>query len=395
MDSFIYDLVRTNQRLLSAEEQYDAALAIRQTCDRILELCYLHSQAREVIVDTLDRTGNLSKLGRDYNSHILGHNKSIHDKIDRIKDRLPKLGWIAGAILLVDANLHPRLVLNDEVFHAVKHGPNCWAKYRILAELAALQEDRELLVNCVLNAAADIAITKHRQLNNDVIQVSDLFQEALKAAYEGTLLYNYDSKAKWSSFAYSRMFDVISNFIADKSRVVSVPRSTIERFNTVVKAIQATKSIDPVTLMEHANRLVHNEKALAYSADEIETILKSMQANISLDYIIDDDNENGKHSLLDVLSIETETENNISKAFLRKNVGQALTKLLTSLEFHVVDLLWGITSGEPKDLNTTYEEIKAAFPEKKISKVRVRKTADKVLAKLRQNPELRSIWLEL
>jgi DNA-directed RNA polymerase sigma subunit (sigma70/sigma32) len=248
-----------------------------------------------------------------------------------------------------------------------------------------------------LNAAVEIAHQRHKQIKNEVIQESDLFQEAYRAAYEGTLLYNYDSKAKWTSFAYSRMYDVVGNFIADKSRVVSIPRSTIERFNLIIKSIQQTKSIDPITLVEHANKLVQNEKALEYTVDEIETILKSMQGNISLDFIIDDDgrSDTGKHSLLDIIAVETETETDISKAFLHKNVSNTLSKLLTPLEFMIVDLLWGISSGEPKELHRVYENVKSAFPEKKISMVRVRKIVNKVLTKLRKNPELRSIWREI
>lgn len=395
MDKYVYDLVRTNQYLLTAEEQYECAFEIRRSCDRILEVCYLHVTAREIILDTLERTNNLSKLGRDYNSAILGNNKNIHDRIEEVKSKLPSFGWIEGGQSLVKANLHPRLVLNDNVLNAIKQSKDCWQKSRVLSELDALNYNRLLLTNCVLNAAADISINKFRQLNNDVIQISDLFQEAYKAAYEGTLLYNHDSKAKWSSFAYSRMYDRISNYVADTSRVVSVPRSTIERFNIIVKAISGTKSIDPLTLTEYANRLIVNEKALAYSPEEVESILKIMQGNISLDFIIDDDSENGKHSLLDILAVETETENEISKGFLRKNVGTALEKLLAPLEFMTIDLLWGITSGEPKDLNTVYEEVKTAFPDKKISKVRVRRTAQNVLARLRKNNELRSIWQEI
>jgi DNA-directed RNA polymerase sigma subunit (sigma70/sigma32) len=252
------------------------------------------------------------------------------------------------------------------------------------------------MVNSVLNAAVEIAIQRHKQLlNNDVIQIADLFQEAVKTAYDGTLLYNYSTKNTWFTFVYGRMYDVLGNFIADRSRVVSVPRSTIERFNLILKAIQHTKSIDPMTLAEHANKLIQNEKALEYSPDEIETILKSMQGNISLDFIIDDDTESGKHSLLDILAVETEVEDTVTQGFLKKNVGNALKKLLTPLEFTVVDLLWGITSGDPKDLHAVYEEVKTIYPDKKISKVRVRRTADKVLARLRKNPELRNIWREL
>jgi hypothetical protein len=81
MDSFIYDLVKKNQKQLTGDEQYECAFEIRRSCDRILEVCYLHDQSREIILDTLDRTTNLSKLGRDYNSAILGHNKSVHDRI--------------------------------------------------------------------------------------------------------------------------------------------------------------------------------------------------------------------------------------------------------------------------------------------------------------------------
>jgi len=261
--------------------------------------------------------------------------------------------------------------------------------------LDVLTHNRKLLVNGILNAAVEVALQKHKQLNNDVIQVADLFQEAVKAAYDGTLLYNHSPKSTWFTFAYGRMYDSIGNFIADRSRVVSVPRSTIERFNLVLKSIQQTKSIDPMTLAEHANRLLQNEKALEYSPDEIEIILKSMQGNISLDFIIDDDNETGKHSLLDILSVETEVEDTITAGFLKKNVGVVLKDLLTPLEFTVIDLLWGITTGDPKDLHMVYEEIKTIYPEKKISKARVRKTADKVLARLRKNPTLRSIWKDL
>lgn len=394
MDSYIYDLVKDNQKPLTSEEQYELAFEIRRSCDRILEICYLHPKCREIILDTLERTINLSKLGRDYNSAILGHNKSIHDRIEIVKNSLPKMGFLEGGKALVKANLHPRLVLNPDILFALKSGVS-WQTTRVLAELDALEHNRMLLVYCVLNAAAEVAMQKHKQLNNDVIQVADLFQCAALTAYEGTLLYNYDSKAKWSSFVYSRMHDSVGNYIADKSRTVAVPRSTIERFNVVVRAMAATQSIEPTTIMGYANELVKNEKALAYTEEEIETILKSMQGNISLDFVIDEDAENGKHTLIDVLAFDSEAESDITRAFLKRNVTDSVAKLLSPLEHSVVDLLWGLTTGEPKDLNATYEEIKLRFPEKKISKARIKRTADKVLKKLRQNPELRTIWREL
>lgn len=395
MDKFIYDLVKTNQTPLTAEEQYECAFHIRQSCDRILEICYLHPQAREIILDTLDRTSNLSKLGRDYNSAILGHNKAIHDRIEALKSKLPSMGYLQAGTELVKANLHPRLVLNDDVINTVKTGPDCWQKKRIAEELAALSHNRTSLVNCVMNAAVEIAIQKHKQLNNEVIDVADLFQEAIKAAYDGTLLYNYDSKAKWSSFAYSRMHDIVSNFVADKSRVVAIPRSTIERFNTITKAISATQSIDPLTLMDYANDLIHNEKALEYTLDEVETILKAMQGNVSLDFIIDDESENGKHSLIDVLAIDNESEDEFSKIFIKKNVIDSLRNILPPFEFTVIDLMWGLTSGDPKDFNTVFEEVVKLFPEKKISRSRVKKTIEKSLARLRHNADLKAIWQEI
>lgn len=395
MDTHIYALVKKNASPLTPEEQQDAAFEIRRSCDRILEMCYLHTQARALILDTLERTASLSKLGRDYNSAILGYNKSIQDRIEKLKETLPTVDLIAGSKLLVQANLHPRVVLNETVLKAVTNGPDCWQKNRVLSELDVLAHNRKLMVNAILNAAVEVALQKHKQLNNDVIQVSDLFQEAVKAAYDGTLLYNHSTKATWFTFAYSRMYDSIGNYIADRSRVVAIPRSTIERFNLVLKSIQHTKSIDPTTLAEHANKLLQDEKALEYSPDEIETILKSMQGNISLDFIIDDNSETGKHSLLDILSVETETEDTITAGFLKKNVGNVLKKLLSPLEFTIVDLLWGITTGEPKDLHIVSEEIKKIYPDKKISKARVRKTADRVLARLRKNPDLKSIWREL
>jgi DNA-directed RNA polymerase sigma subunit (sigma70/sigma32) len=394
MDKFIYELVKQNQAPLSAEEQYECAFYIRQSCDKILEVCYLHEQAREVILDTLDRTSNLSKLGRDYNSAILGHNKIIHDRIEALKTQLPKIGWLEGSVKLVKANLHPRLVLNENVLNVVKNGSDCWQKKRIAEELDVLHHNRTALVNCILNAAVEIAIQKHKQLNNEVIDVADLFQEAVKAAYDGTLLYNSDSKAKWSSFAYSRMYDVVSNFVADKSRIVAIPRSTIERFNAVTKAISATQSIDPLTLMDYANDLIHNEKALEYTLDEVETILKAMQGNVSLDFIIDDESERG-HSLIDVLTLDNESDEPFNKVFLKKNIIDSLQRILNQFEFTVVDLLWGITTGEPKDFNTVFEEVVKLFPEKKISKSRVKKTIEKILTRLRHNSDLRAIWQEI
>lgn len=394
MDSYVYGLVKRNQKTLPAATQYATAVAIRKSCDRILELCYLHLQARATILDTLDRTQNLSKLGRDYNSAILGHNAKVHTRILEAKEKLADVSAVEGALILVAANLHPRIVLNADTMYALNSRATKEMK-EVQAELAQLTRNREILTNCVLEAAAQISLDKHKQLNSEVIQESDLFQEALKAAHEGTLLYNPDSKAKWSSFAYSRMHDIVGNFIADKSRVVAIPRSTIERFNVVVRAIAATQSVDTKVLMDCANKLVQNEKALAYTEQEIETILNNMQGPVSLDMGFEDDEDKPQRNTIgDILVVDNKTEEEISKMFIQRNVANALKSKCSELEFTIVNSLWGL-SEEPRDLTQTHEYVKHKFPNKKISKIRVKRIGEKVLLRLKNDENLHAIWQEI
>lgn len=295
-------------RQLSKGEQVALGRSIQGLLTRFVYEALNTNEVRQHIYEQyLDRRwakrlGNkaqsLAKLSRHYNSSVKGKNTTIEKKVI---DHMDKAVEIESAIApWVDD--WPDELTKDSVFGLFLKAdltPELWMSPAIKAILVEKQatkalflmeeirQRREALVRSVLKLVTDLAVANTRNLSGDVTTAGDVQQHGLIVAYRQTLFYNpekttYKNKlTKFSSYCYAVVQKEIAHFLAQNTRTVSIPRSTVDRYRVIKYIMDKYEIGDAKKISLLCNKHIVTSKGAIkkreiFTEDEVEKVLQTI-----------------------------------------------------------------------------------------------------------------------
>ena len=179
-----------------------------------------------------------SQLSRRFNMSKKGFNREIRDQIDSAfkqahwheqEDRLEE-----AATCLRRAQLSYKVLFDEEMVIALLCGDCAEAE----AELARIAQFREVLFLSAIKLAASVAKAHDLSLSGNAVEWSDLVQEAIIGTMQAVQAYHpIESGQTFTSFVRTWVSGIVSKRISETTRTVPVPRTVIDRYDYVNKAI--------------------------------------------------------------------------------------------------------------------------------------------------------------
>jgi DNA-directed RNA polymerase sigma subunit (sigma70/sigma32) len=346
-------------------------------------------------------------MGRDYNAAIAGYNAKIRDRMNHFfacASRLHELDKnTAAALAFKKVNIHPVFLMSDEHLEVLDlQTPEA---LKIIEEI---EKTREILVKSVLKSAASVAHTRFKMLSGEVVDFSDLLQEALLEAFEATLVFDIkNKKVKWPTFVYQRMFNSLGKYISENSRTVPLPRTLLDQYAPIQKAILKVGLSDYEALAEEATRINAKSKMDTkgrklkpreiYTPKKVEYFLSKVNDWMSLDITVNENaEENREVSLIDTLSVDGyEAEVSSEREMCRRSLQKLLSEYFGD-EYPVLALRWGLDDEFPVPLEPfeIQEVYKYREPGVKLHQVRIKAIEENAMKLLKAGkiPELREVW---
>lgn len=142
----------------------------------------------------------------------------------------------------------------------------------------------------------------------------------------------------------------------------------------LIKGISSYKADKGVRLATYASRCVENEVLMYFRS------AKKSSGDISLSETIDSDGDSGSLCLMDVVCLEDDTLEKISRCELSDTIGRLVRELLDEREAEIVRLRYGLDGGAPQ----TQREVSQVCG---ISRSYVSRIEKKALEKLRAELE--------
>jgi DNA-directed RNA polymerase sigma subunit (sigma70/sigma32) len=417
INKHIYNQIRSEHTELDPSEQDRISLELDLLFKDVSFLAWENFSTRRLLnLEWLRRRtlasdpaayANVSKMGRDYNSAKAGHNKLVRKRINetfRAARLLESQGFIEqGALLFKEINLHPTfLITNDHLPMLEQHSRDA------LVKIDAISNLRDQLVKGVMKVAAELAYIRFKQTSGEVIDYSDLVQEALKSAYEGTLIYTSAAEARWSTFAFSRMKGVVGKYVAENSRTVSLPRSLLDKYVPIQMAIRKIGSSDfgDVALLASKINAERKEKSSGrkldpseiYTPEDVEWFLRHVNDWMSLDVAVNENaDENREVTLGETLTRNVEeVEAAAEKSMTGRSLRKILSEILCEEEYTIFALKWGLDEefSEPLEYPEVLTVFKQRYPGRKMHRIRIKTIERETLNKLKEAQilELEELW---
>ena len=363
----VYNTIAKNQKTLSAEEQM-ATFKELWSWKRAYEMEIFGRQKTmdHLISMWASRSGSSSKMGADYNSSKRGLNTTIQERIDGVFAEVTGNGHTKEEVqqLMLGANLSYRVLFHPDLVDLLgRQGQYFVERIRVC---------RTKLVSGIYMMISDVALGFGNRVAGSSLEYPDLFQQGALAAYEATMAYNPQgpNAAKWSSFAYSWVTNAVSKYIADTSRLVSLPRYVIEEWNAKYKGEVDIDAIE--------------------DKDKRDLAAAITSRPISFDQPVYHDDENSI-TLGDTIGSEDDTEAETIEKNHHIRVRAILDEWLSPDELLVVALRWGLGDEESMGVEQTVREY-VRLTGRKLSKDKINELEANAKRILSNSTELREIW---
>lgn len=413
-EEVLYKLIKRYQLNLSKEEQDslcdELANKLRVFQHKIFQIedCRqaIFMQRYERVNSEGYNTPSLAKLSAKYNSSIRGHNQKLADDIEsHLQDAIQSEDEQQAVNSLLAADLSPTVYFNNDIFSILEVDYSQTAQDALQLR-EEIQKIRENLVRCVLMAIAKIASDKaegiriHKGFNSPTItsvSFADVMQEGIIIAFEYTLVYDRENKARWSSYAFSNVKAKLSDFISENTRIVSVPRTLVDRARPVIKAINLIGSNDYEAVALLANKINAEQKQSSvqrklnrkelYTVEEIEKLVPIIQntSEMSIDITVTDTEEGNREMTIgDLLGVsEDPIYDDVETKLIRDKLRRYLPTTMSPEHWEVLKIRWGFDDGVARGLDETTHVYKSRFPDKKMNKGKVKEIEVQVLENLR------------
>ena len=128
---------------------------------------------------------------------------------------------------LIAIGLKPQFLLSPAIVQAIPVGSDA------LMFRDSIVKIQEIFVMSLLKILYRLSFIHARLLLGDGIEVSDLFNEGVKAALNASLSFDHTTKVRWLAYAGVSVRGALKKFIAEKNRSVLAPRVLVERLSKV------------------------------------------------------------------------------------------------------------------------------------------------------------------
>lgn len=306
---------------------------------------------------------SIAVLSRDFNMSLKGHNTEVANRLGMTiirahQEEAAGHRWQAIKILL-DAGLNMNFLTNDEVVKLLKaneNGPfNAKNKDAMFAKnalslLRLIVQYQETLFKSVISLAAGVVKRAmwRRNLSGDVIQESDLINEAVIAADAAVKAYKpgLHNGQSFTSFVYNYVNGMISKHVTENTRVVAIPRKVIDRYLPLQAVIDHNPDLIAYGQYDYEAlaKEVSEFKGTPYSAVEVEWLLLNVsRETASLDLEVIDDNDGSSPITLGESLINQEQAQDIAvdRANLKENILKVIRDHTNIQEYTVMKLRWG------------------------------------------------------
>jgi len=180
-----------------------------------------------------------SQLSRRFNMSLRGHNRQLRDMIDSAFEFANMMERQN------DPDKAAFWLLQAEISHKVLFSPgmsNLIRKSRAHAaarELVRIRQFQQALFRSVIMLAVSVARAHNLRLKGSTVEWTDLAQEAIIGALQAVEAYHpIDSGQTFTSFVRTWVSGIVSKRVNETTRTVPIPRSMIDRYDYVHKAIQ-------------------------------------------------------------------------------------------------------------------------------------------------------------
>ena len=190
INQHLYHQVKVSQLKLTNDEQ----IALLDKLDRLLRrvtlaswlttktrsLLILEWQRRRTIMQDQLGYANVSKMGRDFNSAVAGHNDDVRERINKTFIDARNLTYEGNlreaARTFREINLHPSFLISNKHIETMleSHRPST------LRAIETIDKTRILLVRSVMKSASEVSHKRFKQISGEVLDFADLIQESLK-----------------------------------------------------------------------------------------------------------------------------------------------------------------------------------------------------------------------